>query len=405
MATNATFTWIPQSNIVAQEVWYGALSAVGSTLPPAAGWNPGANLYSATANSATLNNLNENTQYQFAVLTHCTTGQSSWGMLTGYKLVCPTVSAVPTSTSVAVTLSTLYPAPLSAIINTLTIALVQVSNGGTVSTANYSGVNILGTLTNTFTGLTVSTAYNVVVSYTLTSGGSSTICSTTAVSTAAAQTCPVISFSISNVNTTGFTVTPAGLQSGDTYDVSINGGTSFAYINATQPSFAIPSLSSGTTYTVVVRRDCANSLTSVTPSQQVTTTVNNFVVTDVWYMCSGGGANCNGQAVWCSVASVRATNTGVVLYNYTNNPSIPNGFGGFINGLVVGTEYTLTATWVINGSKTQGISAVFLGANGATQNWSTSQATITESITFVAESTTTIQVQCSSRGSLCQPFC
>lgn len=405
MATNATFTWIPQSNIVAQEVWYGALSAVGSTLPPSAGWNPGANLYSATANSATLNNLNENTAYQFAVLSHCSTGDSSWAMLTGYKIFCPTVATTFTATSVGVTLTTLNPSSLFAIINTLTVSLVQVSNGQTVSSANYSGPQIVSPITNTFTSLTASTAYNVVVSYTLTVSGPSTVCSTTAVTTAAPQTCPVISFSITNVTTTGFTVTPIGLQAGDTYDVSVNGGTSFPFINATQPSFALTTLTPNTTYSVVIRRDCANTLTSLSAPQSVTTIVNNFNVIDVWYTCPSGGASCSGQAVWASTATIKQTSNNAVIYTYTNNPSIPNGYATFVPGLVSGTQYTLTATWVIDNTKTIGISAVFLTGNSASQNWSTSASTVTESITFIAGPTNNIQIAASSRGSLCAPFC
>lgn len=399
MATNATFTWIPQAGILAQEVWYGRLSDVGATLPPATGWNPGANLYTATANSATLNNLDENTKYQFAVLEHCSTGQAPWSITTQYDLVCPTVTTIPHTTSVEVSLSILNSSQFANIVAILTLSIIQVSTGTTISSSTYSGVAIPPVIGNTFSGLLPATAYNVVVSYQLTNGGASVICSSTSVNTAAALSCSVITFSTSNITTNGFTITPAGLQAGDTYDVSLNGGSSFTIINATQPAIAITGLGAGQTYQVAIRRNCSNGTASVTAVQGVTTVINNFNVVDVWYNCSN--PTCNGQAIWASVATIRRVSDNSVIYSYANNPSIPNGFSTFVPGILAGVGYSLTATWVINSAKTNGISAVFLTGNSTSQNWSTGLSTITETITFIGATTNNISVEVSSRGPVC----
>lgn len=399
MATNATFTWIPQAGILAQEVWYGRLSDVGATLPPATGWNPGANLYNATAALAALNNLDENTKYQFAVLEHCSTGQAPWSIITQYKLVCPTVTITPHTTSVDVSLSILNSSQFANIVAVLTLSIIQVSTGTTISSSTYSGVAIPPVIGNTFSGLIAATAYNVVVSYQLTSGGASIICSTTSVNTAATLSCAIISFSTSNITTNGFTITPAGLQVGDTYDVSLNGGTSFTIINATQPAVAVTGLGSGQTYTVAIRRNCSNGTSSLSSSQNVTTIVNNFNVVDVWYTCSN--PTCNGQAIWATTATIRRVSDNSVIYTYNNNPSIPNGFATFIPGILPGVSYSLTATWTANLTKTNGISAVFLTGNTTGQNWGTGLSTITETITFIGATINNISVEVSSRGPVC----
>lgn len=270
MSTNATFTWIPQASIVAQEVWYGRLTDVGSTLPPGTGWNQGSNLYTATAGTALINNLNENTIYRFLVESHCSTGDSGWAEKDGYKLVCPTVTTTLHATSVDASLAIFNPGELAKIVNTLTLSIQNAGTGTILNSSAYSGTGIVSPINLSFGGLTPSSNYNIIVSYTLTPNGTSTVCSTTAVTTSPSATCPVITFNTSGITTTNFIVTPFGLVAGDTYDISLDGGTTFLYINATQPSQTISALTPGTTYQVVIRRNCQNGTNSVTAATPVT---------------------------------------------------------------------------------------------------------------------------------------
>lgn len=268
--TNATFTWIPQAGILAQEVWYGRLTDVGATLPPSAGWNQGNNLYSATANSALIPNLDENTKYQFAVLEHCSQGSAPWSIITKYKLVCPVVSVVSHSGSLDVTLTIANASELAKIVSSLVLNLIDPSTGNPVSGANFSGSQITATITQTFSSLSPGTPYLVSVGYTLFPGGPMTVCSTTAVNTAALAPCTAPNFTISNITTTGFVITPSGLVGGDTYDVFLN--TSPVAVAQTSGTYSAIGLTPGVTYSVVVRRNCSGGGSGSSSPQNVTTT-------------------------------------------------------------------------------------------------------------------------------------
>lgn len=275
MSTNASFQWIPQAGIIAQEVWYGKLTDVGSTLPPGAGWSQGANLYAATANNATLFNLDENTQYQFLVKSHCSTGDSGWSVLGSYKLVCPTIGVVSHTTSIDVTLSVLNAAELSKLVSNLTLTIQEVSSGNVKGIINFSGPSIISTITHNFGSLSASTNYLISLSYAFIPGGPATLCSTKATSTSISPTCSTITFGLSNITTVGFTVTPSGLVGGDTYDISTDGGATF--IPGSQPTYTFVTLTPGTTYSVVVRRNCGNGTSSLTTPQSVTLPVSRLL--------------------------------------------------------------------------------------------------------------------------------
>lgn len=277
MSTNATFSWIPQAGILAQEIWYGRLTDVGATLPPASGWNPGTNLYSATATSTQLNNLDENTKYQFAVLEHCSNGSAPWAILSKYKLVCPVVSGVLHTTSVDVSLAVLNAGELSKIISSLVLNLVDPSTGNPINGVNFSGSQITSTITWTFSGLTASTPYQLVLGYTLIPGGAVTNCSTSTINTAALIPCTPPTFAVSNIITTGFTVTVSGLQMGDTYDVFLSGAGQIA-VGVTDPTYVASNLTPGATYSITIRRNCTNSTIGMSASQNVTT-INSLVGT------------------------------------------------------------------------------------------------------------------------------
>lgn len=276
MSTNATFSWIPQAGILAQEVWYGRLTDVGSTLPPATGWNQGNNLYNATASTTQLNNLDENTKYQFAVLEHCSAGSSPWSIVTKYKLVCPTVSTILHATSVDVTLSVINAGELSKVIDSLVLNLVDPSTGNPINGVNFSGSQITSSITWTFSGLTASTPYQVVLGYTLIPGGALTNCSTSTVNTAALVPCTPLTFTFSNITTTGFTINVPGLQGGDSYDVFLSNSDIAASI--TTSTYNVSNLTPGTTYSVNIRRNCSNATTGMSPSQNVTT-INSLIGT------------------------------------------------------------------------------------------------------------------------------
>ncbi len=396
---NATFTWTPQPGIVAQEVWYGKTSTVGSTLPPASGWNQGANLYGATANSANLNNLDINTNYNFAVRSYCTTGQSSWATFTDSSLICPTVTPTVHSTSIDVSLALINPSEFANLVSNLTINLVLVSSGATLSSRSISGTDIVSPYNMTFNGLTASTAYSIVVTFRPAVSSSDIICSTTAVTTSPTATCSTLGFSISNITTSTFSITPTGLSSGDTYDISINNGVSYTYINATQPTQVVTGLSTKTTYSVVVRHNCTNGTNSVTSAQSVTTQDVNFTVIDVFYTCANPA--CTGKAIYVSTVDIRRTSDNALIYHYDTASAVNGGFSTFITGLVAGTTYSLTANWVVDLSKTHGLSNATLQGNSTHQSYSPSTPTFTESINFVGAATNDVLVTSASLGPIC----
>lgn len=269
MATNATFNWIPQSGIVAQEVWYGMLSAVGSTYPPAAGWNsiPG-NLLTPTTASVTINNLNENTTYQLAVRSYCTNGESNWAILPGYKLVCPTVTLTPHTASVDVALGVLFPTQLASVITELILSITDVTSGNILESISFSGAGIMATIYNTFTGLAASSPYIITLSYLLPTGTTPIICQTKAFNSSTLTPCTALTFAITNVTATGFTIVPSALSSGDRYDISLDGGSTYPYTGITTSSY--PIIVAVGTYSVVVRRNCSAGGAGISNPQSVT---------------------------------------------------------------------------------------------------------------------------------------
>lgn len=275
MSTNAIFNWIPQAGILVQEVWYGKLSVVGSTLPPATGWNAGANLYSAIANNATFNNLEENTKYRFLVRSHCSTGgDSAWAEYDDYKLVCPTFSATSTATSINVSLSILNSIEFSSIVTGIKIDIIPITSGVPVASSTLL-TPFTSSLSNNFTSLTPSTNFNVVIS--LIVNGITTICSTNPISTPANLTCPVLTYTVDNVTTTSFDITPTNLTIGDNYDLSIDNGVSYITTALTGPT-TIGGRTPGQRSNVVLRRNCSNGLSSTTTNQPVFTLPANLSV-------------------------------------------------------------------------------------------------------------------------------
>lgn len=271
MSTNANFTWTPQAGITAQEVWYGRLTDVGSTLPPGVGWAQGTNLYSATANSATLSTLDENTNYRFLVKSHCTTGGSSWSEIDRYKILCPSISTVSHTTALDVTLSIINVVEFAKIVSGITLSIVDPTTTTIVGTTNYTSVQLAGILNFTFGSLTASKLYNIVLTYTI--GIQTTTCTTITAATSSIPVCAALLFNAASITPTGFTIIPQGLNTGDTWDLSLDGGVTYLFtaIPATTTSQVVTGLTQSTTYQVVVRRNCAGGGVGVSTAQAVIT--------------------------------------------------------------------------------------------------------------------------------------
>lgn len=395
--SDITLTWIPQAGIVAQEVWFGRLTDVGATLPPSTGWNPGSNLYSATDNTTILSNLQPNTKYAFAVRSRCNQGSSSWTTIDRYFIGCPSISITPHSTTADVSIVTTNASEFKKIASSITLTILDSSNS-VVTSGSLSGLAWQSTVLTSFNGLSPSSNYTLKLEYTPLSGGTPTFCSSQSFSTTAVATCPAPIFTVTNINSTGFTVTPSGLVAGDTYDISLNNGVTYAYLHAQQPAQVITGLIQGTTYPVKIRRNCVNGLQTVTSAQSITTTSPNFVVNDIWYNCPGP---CDGRAIYLGLLTIRDTVTNTIVYTYTSTFSTGPNFSTFVSGLVAGRTYTIAASWNADLSKTNGFIQVSISANGSSQTWPATGSTAAKSLNFVAASSNNIQIGTLSAGPKC----
>lgn len=264
---NANLSWIVQSGVVAQEVWYGQTSAVGNTLPPAVGWNQGANLYGPTANTAVLNNLSQNTKYQFLIREDCSTGASPWTAITSYNLICPTVTVTSHATELDVAISTVNNTALSNIVYSLVLSITDPTTGIILNTVNFTGAGILPNLYQQFIGLTASKSYLITLGYNFGPSGAVTNCYSNTVNTASAAPCTSLTFNIGSVTSTSFTINVTNLSPGDTYDISLDGGSTFPVTNQTAATYMY-TVNAGT-YQVALRRNCVTGGYNVSPAQSV----------------------------------------------------------------------------------------------------------------------------------------
>jgi len=395
--SDITLTWIPQNGIMAQELWFGRLTDVGSTLPPTTGWNAGNNLYAATDATATLTNLQPNTKYVFALRSRCNQGSSSWVTIDRYFISCPSISLSVHATSVDVSVAITNLAEFKKIVSSITLTVFDNFNN-VVATNTISGSAIFFNLVTSFTGLSPATTYSLKAEYTLQSSTTPTFCSLQNFTTTTVATCPAPTFTITNINTSGFTITPSGLVAGDTYDISVDNGVTYLYLHAQQPAQVVTGLSQGTTYSVVIRRNCTNGLQTVTTAQTATTVSPNFSNIDVWYNCPGP---CDGQAIYLSSLTIKDAVTNATIFSYTSAMSTGPNYSTFITGLVAGRTYTIAANWVANLTKTNGFSLATINANGNGQGWSGTGSTLSKSLNFVAASTNNIHIGVSSNGPKC----
>ncbi len=79
-------------------------------------------------------------------------------------------------------------------------------------------------------------------------------------------------FGVNNITATGFTVN-AGFSTGVNYDLSIDGGANWQYLNITQSSFIETGLVSGTTYQIKRRMKSANGIVQILPQIVSVTTL------------------------------------------------------------------------------------------------------------------------------------
>lgn len=96
----------------------------------------------------------------------------------------------------------------------------------------------------------------------------------------ASQVCPLcvgplpcnpLTINVSNILPTQFTLTVSGLNPGDDYDVSLDGGTTWSILNEINIPIVVSGLTPNTTYTIVTRTNCASSQTALSAPYIVTT--------------------------------------------------------------------------------------------------------------------------------------
>lgn len=394
---NATFSWIPQSGVSAEEAWYGKLADVGSTLPPGVGWNNNGGLLGASDSSVLFNGLSLNTKYRFLVKSHCTFGDSAYAELDSSKLKCPDVTISFTDTTINATLAITNPDEFPTVTDSISVALINIATSNVVSTVTLVSPYTASMSAN-FTGLTQNTNYNITVS----TGNPLVICSTTPVTTAVTNVCTVITYTVTNRTDTSFDINITNLGS-ETYDISLNGGISYTYTGLTGTVTHITGLTIGTGYNVVIRRNCTPT-PSLTPVQTVYTLSPNLTVSDaIQHTCPATPA-CAGRQVWATNVQVRKVSNNALIYNYdvnlAANPDLQ--VVRFVPALTEGDQYSVTASWTTDTGKTNGIASVGIQAASAFQQWSGGSTTQSHSLTFIANnSSNAIFVFAGSTGSNC----
>lgn len=294
MAT-ATITWIPV-NGSNYEIWYAKLSVVGSTsLPPSAGWiQATGSPFDSSLGIATITGLDNNTQYRFASRNDCISIDSAWQTNLKYKLVCPTFSLVAnpvspsdTGASITATVNLLNLVEFESIASTITLTFKKTSDSSVADTKVFTSPYTSSILTYTSSSLLVTTGYIVYLSIHDGIANTDIACSNQSISTLTPvvvppPVCPPSTFSIIDITTTTITVILGSpIAEGDLWDVSVDGGVT--YIHTGDPSvggiITVGGLISGTSYQVVVRRNCISGGQGISPSQTITTLVPSVIGT------------------------------------------------------------------------------------------------------------------------------
>jgi len=308
MAT-ATINWVP-TNGSGYEIWYGKLTMVGTTfLPPSTGWiqAPGSP-FDSTLGTATINGLDDNTQYRIVTRADCTSADSPWIDKSVDKIVCPTFTVVANpvggtdvGASITANISLSNIVEFGLIVSSVTLTVKKTSDSSVAATKVFSAPYTDTTLTNTFTSLLTNTSYTVYLTLHDSVNSVDVTCTNHAVTTLAfipPPTCTAPTFSISNITQSSALVTiTSTLLTGDTYDISINGGSSYVYTGLTGATFSLTGLTQGTNYVVVVRRNCAAGNQGISTSQTFTT-ASNIIPATIQANRSNGQINTGGGPRW-----------------------------------------------------------------------------------------------------------
>lgn len=270
MAT-ANISWTPCGSASdGQYLYYGKTNIATGTPISGTGWT----LYSGvpltnSANSVTINGLDDNVEYTFYIYCHCTT--SGNGPLTQsapiIKYVCPTFSNItPIYNGVSYNLSI----PTSANNTGSWIQNVEVSV--------YDSSNITKLYTNTysspfaipggsFNNLNSSTNYNLQISYTNNATPQRVnLCTSVPFTTSAACTAPTITVNNATANTFDVNWTPG---TGGTFDILVN--SSVVATGITTSPYTVTNLTPATLYQVNVRKNCTTGGTGISTTQNITT--------------------------------------------------------------------------------------------------------------------------------------
>lgn len=287
MAT-ATITWIPTSGSN-YEIWYAKLSVVGSTsLPPDSGWTQASGSpFASTLGTATINGLDDNTQYRIATRNDCTSLDSAWSSSTKFKLDCPTFSLVanPVSTSdvgasITATINLVNLVEFEAITSSITLTVTKTSDSSIAATKVFTSPYDSSTLATTFLGLLATTGYTVVL--TMQDAAGTVTCDSHNITTQTPvvippPTCTAPTFTIGSITTTTLIITiTSSVITGDTFSVSLDGGVTYVTTAPTVP-INIGGLLSGTSYQIVVRRNCVGGGQGISTSQTISTLVPSIV--------------------------------------------------------------------------------------------------------------------------------
>ena len=149
----------------------------------ASSWTTFANVSASTATS-TITGLSDNLIYEFQVINNCTVGGPSNSTSDfKIKIICPSVTTTPTYNSVAFSF-----AHVGGDISKYVVDLMNSDGTSILGTKTF--VSPSGTISDTFTGLTGSTAYQLRVTiYAGTSFSFSKVCTNTSFSTSVTPTC------------------------------------------------------------------------------------------------------------------------------------------------------------------------------------------------------------------------
>lgn len=280
--------WVPV-NGGSYEIWYAKLSTVGTTSePPSSGWIQAAGSpFDSSLGTASILGVDNNTQYRVDTRNDCTQNDSTWTDDIRYKLVCPSMSLVanpvsPSDAGASITASVVLSNRIEfeTITNSITLQIRKTSDNSVVETKVISASYPTDTLSYIFNNLLTGTNYTVYLSIQDGIAGTSINCSNQALTTQTPivvppPVCNAPTFSVTNVTSNAATITVTStLNSGDTYDISLNGGTSYGYTGIITQSFQLTGLTAATNYQIVVRLNCIAGGIGVSTSQTFGTNPN-----------------------------------------------------------------------------------------------------------------------------------